>query len=108
MNKFSSTIFHLYNGYSYCNIQEKYMAIKTLAIKCLLVDLNELPKDKLAFLAEVENYCIKEKIEYEFIEKEFPGTIKMDNVIYDVGVVGEATGHGGICYSLIFFRAKSK
>ena len=106
MNKLSSTLFHLYHSYSYCNIQEKYKTIKTLSITSLLVDLNELPKNKLSFLEEVENYCIKEKIEYEFIEKEFPGTIKMNDVIYDVGVIGQATGHGGICYSLIFYKAK--
>ena len=106
MSKLSSTIFHLYHGYSYCNIREKYKSIKTLLTSSLVVDLNELPKDKLAFLAEVENYCIKEKIEYEFIEREFPGTIKMNNVVYDVGVIGQAPGAGGICYSLIFLKSK--
>ncbi|MGL5353791.1 MAG: DUF4318 domain-containing protein [Clostridium sp.] len=106
MNKLSSTLFHIVHGYSYFKVQEKYSSLKTLMTLCLLVDLNELPKGKLEFLSAVENYCIKEKIEYEFIEKEFPGTIKMNNVIYDVGVVGDATGHGGICYSLIFYKVK--
>lgn len=106
MGKLSSTLFHMFNGYSYFNVQEKYNSLKTLFTKCLLVDLNELPKGKLAFLSEVENYCIKEKIEYEFIEKSFPGTIRMNNVVYDVGVVGDATGVAGICYSLVFYKVK--
>lgn len=106
MSKLTETLFFLWHQYSYFKVQEEHMQLKTLTKKSILVDLNELPKNTEAFLEEVNTYCKKQKEEYEIVNPAFPGTVRIEDELYDVGVVGKATGVGGICYSLIFIKKK--
>ncbi|WGU97229.1 DUF4318 domain-containing protein [Paenibacillus dendritiformis] len=59
---------------------------KKLLKKGFTVELDQLPKNKQAFLDEIERYCIKEKVTYEFIERDRPAIISIDNVVYQCQV----------------------
>lgn len=59
---------------------------KKLLKKGFSVELDQLPKNKQQFLDEIERYCIKEKVTYEFIERDRPAIISIDNVVYQCQV----------------------
>lgn len=47
----------------------------------LLIDLKEKPKTKEEFFKLLEQYCISNKILLEYVEKDLPAIIKMNNVL---------------------------
>lgn len=55
---------------------------KKLLKKGFTIGLDQLPKNKQEFLDEIERYCIREKLTYEFIERDRPAIISIDNVVY--------------------------
>ena len=59
---------------------------KKLLKKGFSVELDQLPKNKQQFLDEIERYCIKEKVAYEFIERDRPAIISIDDVVYQCQV----------------------
>lgn len=54
----------------------------------LIVDLDECPQGAEAFCIEIERYCIKNHITYQFIERKKPAVILLDGVKHrvDLGV----------------------
>lgn len=54
----------------------------------LIVDLDECPQGAEAFCIEIERYCIKNHIIYQFIERKKPAVILLDGVKHrvDLGV----------------------
>ena len=54
----------------------------------LIVDLDECPQGAEAFCIEIERYCIKDHITYQFIERKKPAVILLDGVKHrvDLGV----------------------
>ncbi|MCY9517299.1 DUF4318 domain-containing protein [Paenibacillus apiarius] len=55
---------------------------KKILKKGFTVGLDQLPKNKQEFLDEIERYCMKEKVAYEFVEYDRPAVISIDNVVY--------------------------
>ncbi|MCM3341781.1 DUF4318 domain-containing protein [Paenibacillus sp. MER TA 81-3] len=55
---------------------------KKLLKKGFTVELDQLPKNKQEFLDEIERYCMKEKVTYEFVKYDRPAVISIDNVVY--------------------------
>ena len=50
----------------------------------LIVDLDDCPKGTEAFCIEIERYCIKNHIDYQFIERDKPAIILMNGVKHRV------------------------
>lgn len=62
------------------------------------VQLGERPIGTEAFIDEIEKYCVKEKLKFEFIEKNKPVIIVIDDITYKCEL--RHIGRGG--WSLIF------
>ena len=50
----------------------------------LIVDLDDCPKGTEAFCIEIERYCIKNHIDYQFVERDKPAIILMNGVKHRV------------------------
>ncbi|MRM88897.1 DUF4318 domain-containing protein [Faecalicatena contorta] len=57
---------------------------RTVKGRYLVVDLDECPKGAEAFCREIEDYCRKNKIKLEFLQREKPAVILMDGEKYEV------------------------
>ncbi|MGM9987378.1 MAG: DUF4318 domain-containing protein [Bacillaceae bacterium] len=55
---------------------------KKLMRKGFSIELEGQARDKQSFLDAIENYCIKEGLSYEFIERDRPAIISIDGVVY--------------------------
>jgi len=51
------------------------------------VELDQAPKNKQEFLDEIERYCKREHVTYEFIDYNRPAVIKIDQTIYTCQVL---------------------
>lgn len=52
--------------------------------KVLIVDLDEKPSNKQEFFHLLEDYCIKNRISLEYIERNIPAIVKMNGVLHQV------------------------
>lgn len=50
----------------------------------LIVDLDDCPKGTEAFCIEIERYCIKNHIDYQFIERDKPAIVLMNGIKHRV------------------------
>ncbi|MCG7410500.1 DUF4318 domain-containing protein [Paenibacillus sp. ACRRX] len=60
--------------------------VKKLLKKGFTVELEKVPANKQEFLDEIERYCKKEQVTYEFVEYTMPAVVSLDNVVYTCDV----------------------
>lgn len=67
--------------------------------RTLVIDLNEKPGTKEEFFSVLENYCIKNRLSLEYIERDIPAVVNLDGVLHEVDLRSYYT-YGGPVYTM--------
>ena len=65
----------------------------------LVIDLNDRPGTKEEFFSVLEDYCIKNHLCLEYIERNIPAVVKLDGVLHEVKLRSFYT-YGGAVYTM--------
>lgn len=75
--------------------------------RTLVIDLNEKPGTKEEFFAVLEDYCVKNRLDMEYIERDIPALVKLDGIPHKVDLNSYYT-YGGAIYTMDISKAGTK
>ena len=75
--------------------------------RTLVIDLNEKPRTKEEFFAVLEEYCVKNRLDLEYVERDIPAFVKLDGIPHKVDLNSYYT-YGGAVYTMDISKAGMK
>lgn len=75
--------------------------------RTLVIDLSEKPGTKEEFFGILEEYCIKNRLSLEYVERDIPALVKLDGIPHKVDLNSYYT-YGGAVYTMDISRAGTK
>lgn len=75
--------------------------------RTLVIDLNEKPGTKEEFFGILEEYCVKNRLDLEYVERDIPALVKLDGIPHKVDLNSYFT-YGGAVYTMDISKAGTK